>query len=115
MIPFDLLVLLVLVAAASILTMMVSTVVSADGLPEHRAKCMCFSLDIPPSADVAAADPAGSPMTVELPFPGEFIDGEFQVVYETLEGSKALLPSKLSANSSSCHTVHRTKWPSSSA
>ena len=85
MIPFDLLVLLVLIAAASILTMTVSTVVSADdGLPEHHAKCMRFSLDVPPTADVAAADPAGSPMAVELPFPGEFIDGEFQVVYETL-------------------------------
>jgi hypothetical protein len=84
-IPFDLLVLLVLVAAASILTMTVSTVVSTnDGLPEHRAKRMHFSLNVPPSADVAAADPAGSPMAVELPFPGEFIDGEFQVVYETL-------------------------------
>ena len=84
-IPFNLLVLLVLIAAASILIMTVSTIMSADnGLSKNRAKRMHFSLDISPSADVAAADPAGSPMAVELLFPGEFIDGEFQVVYETL-------------------------------
>ena len=65
--------------------MAVSAVVSADGLPEHRIKRVRLTLNVPPPADVAAtAVSANSPMSVELPFPGEFVDGEFQVVYETL-------------------------------
>jgi hypothetical protein len=68
--------------AAAIVVGMVASVVVSD-LPEHCAKRMRYSVDSP--ADVAAAaEPTCSPMAVELPFPGEFVDREFQVVYETL-------------------------------
>jgi hypothetical protein len=69
-----------LVLIAAVVVSMAAPVVVSD-VPEHCAKRMCFSLD-PVPADVAAA--SDSPMAVELPFPGEFVNGEFQVVYETL-------------------------------
>jgi hypothetical protein len=74
---------------------MTATILVSDA-PEHHAKCMCFSLDpAAPAADVAAlvfnspmavnfSMAVDSPMAVKLPFPGEFVNGEFQVIYETL-------------------------------
>jgi hypothetical protein len=63
---------------------MAAPVLVSDDVPERRAKRMRFSLDpAAPAADVAASV-FDSPMAVELPFPGEFVNGEFQVVYETL-------------------------------
>ena len=70
-----------LVLGAALIISIAAPIVVSD-VPKHHAKRMCFLMDPPAPADVAAT--SDSPMAVELPFPGEFVNWEFQVVYETL-------------------------------